>query len=56
MSRFGTYLGSGVTVRYVFGTTSKKKKEIYCKPIVGYVLEIYYARFLFIYFEQSSAN
>ncbi len=37
---FGTYLGSGVTVRYDFGTTGKKK-------------EIYYARFLFIYFEQT---
>ncbi len=55
-----------VTVRYVprfgghgsirFRYNFKKKKEIYCKPIVGYVLEIYYARFLFIYFEQSSAN
>ncbi len=40
MSRLGTYLGSGVTVRYDFGTTWKKK-------------EIYYARFLFIYFEQT---
>ncbi len=40
MSRFGTYLGSVVTVRYDFGTTGKKK-------------EIYYARFLFIYFEQT---
>ncbi len=40
MSRFGTYLGSGVTVRYDFGTTGKKKK-------------IYYAQFLFIYFEQT---
>ncbi len=40
MSRFGTYLGSGVTVRYDFGTT---EKEIY----------IYYALFLFIYFEQT---
>ncbi len=40
MSRFGRYLGSGVTVRYDFGTTWKKK-------------EIYYARFLFIYFEQT---
>ncbi len=27
MSRFGTYLGSGVTVRYDFGTTGKKKKS-----------------------------
>ncbi len=41
MSRFGTYLGSGVTVRYDFGTTGTKKKESY------------YARFLFIYFEQT---
>ncbi len=40
MSRFGTYLGSGVTVRYGFGTTGKKQ-------------QIYYARFLFIYFEQT---
>ncbi len=40
MSRFGTYLGSGVTVRYDFGTTGKKK-------------QIYYARFLLIYFEQT---
>ncbi len=24
MSRFGTYIGSGVTVRYDFGTTEKK--------------------------------
>ncbi len=39
MSRFGTYLGSGVTVRYNFGTTGKKKN--------------YYAQFLFIYFEQT---
>ncbi len=39
MSRFGTYLGSGVTVRYDFVTTGKKN--------------IYYARFLFIYFEQT---
>ncbi len=38
MSQFGTYLGSGVTVRYNFGTTGKK---------------IYYAWFLFIYFEQT---
>ncbi len=56
MSRFGTYPRFGghglIRFRYNF----KKKKEIYCKPIVGYVLEIYYARFLFIYFEQSSAN
>ncbi len=40
MSRFGTFLGSGVTVRYDFSTTGKKK-------------EIYYAQFLFIYFEQT---
>ncbi len=40
MSRFGTYLGSGVTVRYDFGTTGKKK-------------QIYYAQFLFICFEQT---
>ncbi len=40
MSRFDTYLGLGVTVRYDFGTTEKKK-------------EIYYARVLFIYFEQA---
>ncbi len=39
MSRFDTYLGSGVTVRYDFGTTGKK--------------EIFYARVLFIYFEQT---
>jgi len=26
MSRFGMYLGSGVTVRYDFGTTGKKNK------------------------------
>ncbi len=39
MSRFGMYLGSEVTVRYDFGTTGKKT--------------IYYARFLFIYFEQT---
>ncbi len=39
MSWFGMYLGSGVTVRYDFGTTGKK--------------EIYYAQFLFIYFEQT---
>ncbi len=38
MSRFGMYLGSGVMVRYDFDTTGKK---------------IYYARFLFIYFEQT---
>ncbi len=38
--RFGMYLGSGVTVRYNFGTTGKKK-------------EIYYAQFLFIYCEQT---
>ncbi len=41
MSRFGTYLGSGVTVRYEFGRKFREKKEIY------------YARFLFIYFEQT---
>ncbi len=40
MSRSGTYLGSGVTVQYDFGTTEKKK-------------EIYYARVLYIYFEQT---
>ncbi len=40
MSRFGTYLVSGVRVRYNFGTTEEKK-------------EIYYARFLFIYYEQT---
>ncbi len=40
MSRFGAHLGSGVTVRYDFGTKRKK-------------LQIYYARFLFIYFEQT---
>ncbi len=40
MSQFGTYLGSGVTVRYDFGTTGEKK-------------EIYYALVLFIYFEQT---
>ncbi len=40
MSWFGTYLGSGVTVQYDFGTTGKKQ-------------QIYYARFLFIYFEQT---
>ncbi len=39
MSRFGTYLGSGVTVRYDFGTTGEKK--------------FYYGLFLFIYFEQT---
>ncbi len=39
MSRFGTYLGLGVKVRYNFSTTEKKK--------------IYYAQFLFIYFEQT---
>ncbi len=38
--RFGTYLGSRVTVRYDFGTTGTKK-------------EIYYTWFLFIYFEQT---
>ncbi len=37
MSRFGAYLGSGVMVRYDFGTTGTKK-------------EIYYAQFRFIYF------
>ncbi len=40
MSRFGMHLGSGVTVRYDFGTTGKKQ-------------QIYYAQLLFIYFEQS---
>ncbi len=40
MSRFGTYLSSGVTVQYDFGTTGEKK-------------QIYYTRFLFIYFEQT---
>ncbi len=40
MSRFDMYLGSGVTVRYDFGTTGEKK-------------EIYYARFHLIYFEQT---
>ncbi len=40
MSQFGTYLSSGFTVRYDFGTTRKKK-------------EIYYAWGLFIYFEQT---
>ncbi len=40
MSQFGTYLSSGFTVRYDFGTTRKKK-------------EIYYVRGLFIYFEQT---
>ncbi len=40
MSRFGTYLGLGVKVRYNFSTTGIKK-------------EIYYALFLFIYFEQT---
>ncbi len=39
-SRFGTYLGSGVTVRYDFGTARRKK-------------EIYYARFVCIYIEQT---
>ncbi len=39
MSRFGTYIGSGVTVRYDFGTTGKKKST--------------YAQVLFIYFEQT---
>ncbi len=38
MSLFGSYLGSGVTVRYDFGTTEKNN---------------YYARFLFNYFEQT---
>ncbi len=38
MSRFDTYLGSGGAVRYDFG----KIRKIY-----------YYARFLFIYFEQT---
>ncbi len=27
MSQFGTYLGSGVTVRYDFGTTGKNNKS-----------------------------
>ncbi len=39
MSQFGMYLGLGVTVQYDFGTTRK--------------LQQYYARFLFIYFEQT---
>ncbi len=38
MSWFSTHLDSGVTVRYNFGTTGKK---------------LIYARFLFIYFEQT---
>ncbi len=32
MSRFGTYLGSGVTVRYDFGTTGKK----YISTMLGF--------------------
>ncbi len=40
ISRFGTHLGSGVTVPYDFGTTEKSK-------------EIYYAPVLFIYFENT---
>ncbi len=43
MSQFGTYLGSGVTVRYDFGTTGGKK-------------EIYYALVIFIYFEQTEVQ
>ncbi len=39
MSRFGTYLGLGVMVRYDFGTTGKKKSTM-----LG---------FFFIYFEQT---
>ncbi len=38
MSRFDRYLGSGVTVLYDFGTEKK---------------DIYYAQFLFYYFEQT---
>ncbi len=37
--RFGTYLGSGITVQYDFGTTRK--------------INIYNVLFLFIYFEQT---
>ncbi len=37
MSQFGTYLGLGVTVRY-----DNRGKKV-----------IYYARFLFIYFEKT---
>ncbi len=40
MSRLGSYHGSGVTVRYNFGTTGEK-------------ILIYYALFLCIYFEQT---
>ncbi len=40
MSRFGMYLGSGVMVQYDFGTTGEKTL-------------IYYAWFLFNYFEQT---
>ncbi len=39
MSRFEAYLGSGVTVQYDFSATTKNN--------------IYYALFLFIYFEQT---